>query len=324
MSMLKQIATASIRNPLGRACVNAWCQTTAPKEAPWFDRSDADKEIERFVDRNLVDEQGAQYLRDWVQHGCFVVPNAVPAADVDNMVTLVEELANSTRPIAGLTLLAVRETVDSPEMGISHRDFIRRYTVDDRRRMLGHSSLRIHGFHRVHRSPRRIFRNPDLSRIASMVFQHEAVPSTTISFSRGSAQALHQDMAVFHVQPRNFLIGAWVAFEDITADSGPLIYCPGSHRSPWFTEFTNYPQTNLRTSGSEVSVRYHDWIDKESRRFDQKTFLARKGDVLFWHPMLFHGGAPIQRAGATRKSLVIHYMVRGTNRSWAVKGPFNW
>jgi putative oxidoreductase len=37
-----------------------------------------------------------------------------------------------------------------------------------------------------------------------------------------AGQRLHQDMAVFHVQPRGFLIGCWIACEDIAPDSRPL------------------------------------------------------------------------------------------------------
>ena len=38
-----------------------------------------------------------------------------------------------------------------------------------------------------------------------------------------------------------------------------------------------------------------------------KTFRARKGDVLFWHASLAHGGAPARDPHATRRSLAVHY-----------------
>jgi hypothetical protein len=90
-------------------------------------------------------------------------------------------------------------------------------------------------------------------------------PSACIAFARGSAQALHQDAAVFHIQPKGFLFGCWIACEDIQADSGPLVYCPGSHRAPWFADFNNYPQTNLRNCRkpspnrlkNEKMIRFH-------------------------------------------------------------------
>ena len=58
-------------------------------------------------------------------------------------------------------------------------------------------------------------------------------------FSKGTEQGLHQDTCVFHVFPRNFMMGIWIACEDIKLESGPLEYYPGSHRAPFFPEFTN-------------------------------------------------------------------------------------
>ena len=72
----------------------------------------------------------------------------------------------------------------------------------------------------------------------------------------GSEQALHQDMAVFHIYPHDYLIGAWIACEDIVRESGPLVFYPGSHRTPLFPGFTDYPQTNLRTAGPDLARRY--------------------------------------------------------------------
>ena len=46
--------------------------------------------------------------------------------------------------------------------------------------------------------------------------------------------------------------------------------------------------------------------------------------MLFWHGMLLHGGAPVLRRGISRKSMVLHYTVRGADRAREVRGPFNW
>jgi hypothetical protein len=49
----------------------------------------------------------------------------------------------------------------------------------------------------------------------------------------------------------------------------------------------------------------------EERGLKTEKFMAKKGDVLIWHADLMHGGAPIQDAGRTRKSLVAHFMPLG-------------
>jgi hypothetical protein len=41
-----------------------------------------------------------------------------------------------------------------------------------------------------------------------------------------------------------------------------------------------------------------------------ETFLPRQGHVLIWHELLFHGGAPIEDAAMTRKSLVVPLLAR--------------
>jgi ectoine hydroxylase-related dioxygenase (phytanoyl-CoA dioxygenase family) len=35
--------------------------------------------------------------------------------------------------------------------------------------------------------------------------------------------------------------------------------------------------------------------------------MAKKGDVLLWHAMLIHGGAPINDLAVTRWSMACHY-----------------
>jgi hypothetical protein len=91
-----------------------------------------------------------------------------------------------------------------------------------------------------------------------------------------------------------------------------------------FPGFTDYPQTNLRTADDATAAGYQTWVDDAATRFERYEFCARKGQVLLWHGMLIHGGAPIRRRGTSRKSLVLHYSVRGADRAREVHGPFRW
>src|SRR6185295_9601381 len=112
-----------------------------------------------------------------------------------------------------------------------------------RRRVREASDWRIHGFHYVNAAAKRLFDNRRLRDLASTILGRRARPFAAINFMTGSQQALHQDMAVFHIYPHNHLLGAWIACEDITPDSGPLVFHPGSHRLGLFPGFTDYPQT---------------------------------------------------------------------------------
>ena len=40
-------------------------------------------------------------------------------------------------------------------------------------------------------------------------------------------------------------------------------------------------------------------------------FCPRKGDVLFWHANLVHGGSPRKDLKHSRRALVCHYFARG-------------
>jgi ectoine hydroxylase-related dioxygenase (phytanoyl-CoA dioxygenase family) len=131
-------------------------------------------------------------------------------------------------------------------------------------------------------------------------------------------------MAVFHVMPRNYLIGAWVATEDIHGDSGPLVFYPGSHRSPFFDQFDHYPYTNLRTCSPEDTQAYDAFLTQEAKGYPQKTFVCEKGDILFWHGMLIHGGHPIRNEALTRRSFVVHFLPERSNWAPKVEGPSNW
>jgi hypothetical protein len=283
-----------------------------PNTLPWFDRPDAP-----------AGQNGDEILTRWVRDGYVVVDGLVAERDVDEMVRVLDALWDATEPIADLELIGLREAIDGPQRSMAHRDLLA-LPPADRHRLRDASDWRIHGFHYVNAAAKRIYWDRRLGACASRIFARRSRPIAAINFMSGSEQELHQDMAVFHIFPHNYLIGAWIACEDITPDSGPLVIYPGSHRAPFFPGFTDYPQTNLRTADAETARRYQAYVDDIARGFPRHEFLAKKGQVLFWHGMLIHGGAPVTRRGTSRKSMVLHYSVRGADRGGEVQGPFNW
>ncbi len=115
-------------------------------------------------------------------------------------------------------------------------------------------------------SAKEIFGSTRLRGLVSLLFDHPAMALSSLNFIQGSRQALHQDMAVFHIHPSNYLIGAWIAGEDVSADAGPLVLYPGSHREPLAAEFWDYPQTNLRTADAEATARNQAYVDLLAQR----------------------------------------------------------
>jgi ectoine hydroxylase-related dioxygenase (phytanoyl-CoA dioxygenase family) len=290
-----------------------------PNVRPWFDAPDA----LAHVGAHAADAHEDELFTQWIRDGYFVARDLVPAADVDEMIATLDGLWDAATPIAGLELLDLRETRDEQPRAMSHAALLAE-PPERRARMRQASDWRIHGFHYVNAAAHRIFHNAALRGVVSRLFGRPARPFAAINFMSGSQQHLHQDMAVFHIYPHDYLVGAWIACEDVRPECGPLVIHAGSHTRPMFPGFTDYPQTNLRTADAATAAAYQRWIDEVAAEHPRHEFLARKGEVLFWHGMLAHGGAPVTAPGTTRKSMVLHYTVRGADRGREVRGPFNW
>lgn len=99
---------------------------------------------------------------------------------------------------------------------------------------------------------------------------------------------------------------------------------PGSHRRELFGGFDGYPLVNLRTADAATAAAYDAHVGVEADEFDEHAFLARKGDVLFWHGMLIHGGRTIRRPDPTRRSYVVHFIPAGADVAGQITGPTNW
>jgi phytanoyl-CoA hydroxylase len=290
-----------------------------PNLRPWFDAPDAEARIAQHA--TTPEETGL--FTQWIRDGWFVVRDVVDPGDVDTMVETLDGLWTASSAIPGLELLDLRETPDAAPRALPHAALLA-LPATDRTRMRAASDWRIHGFHYLNDAARRIFQSARLRTLVSHLLGRTARPFAAINFMAGSQQHLHQDMAVFHIFPHDYLVGAWIACEDIRPESGPLVLYAGSHRAGMFPGFPDYPQTNLRTADAATSAAYERWVEELASRHPRHEFLAKKGEVLVWHGMLVHGGAPVRARGTSRKSFVLHYTVRGADRGREVRGPFNW
>ena len=289
---------------------------------PWYDQDDWADAIAAMRGSHKLDDSDAAMLRKWCEEGYVVVPGLVGTELIDAFVGEIDDVWERSNPIAGL---AVSDVIldEGYRVHVPHADLVR-LDPEQRRRIREVSNWRIGEYHLYSRAARRIFDHPPISRIASIIFARRAEPRYSLMFSKGTEQGLHQDTCVFHIFPRNFMMGVWIACEDITHESGPLEYYPGSNRTPLFAEFSNYPQTNRRTSDPEQSRRYDEYVVNLAKSFQKHELLIKKGDVMFWHPMLIHGGCPRLDRLATRKSYVLHVIAEGCDVGGRVKGPFNW
>jgi ectoine hydroxylase len=159
----------------------------------------------------------------------------------------------------------------------------------------------------------RFFRNPELLRLLSFLLGKKVVPFQSLNFTLGSEQRAHSDSIHMTTEPQGYLVATWSALEDVNEGCGPLVYYPGSHRLP-FISTADYASGNTTFMlGHDSNRRYENKISRiiEEHALEKKVFLPKRGDVLIWHANLLHGGSPITRPGATRRSMVCHYYAEG-------------
>lgn len=289
-----------------------------PTEA-WFDLPAAADEIDRRADT----DGDHRILESWVRDGYAVVEGVVPHDAIDAMLADLDDAFTADTPLPGIEFFDLEFTDDGHREKVDHAQLLAR-PVEDRLAARTRSSWRVHAFVEQSDAADNVRRHPELQRIASMILGRDTTASYSINFQNGSIQDLHQDCAVFHLGVPNLIVGAWIACEDIVEGSGPLVYYPGSHRGPLYDEFDDYPNTNLRTASDAVAARYTRHVNVSAENFEERRFLARKGDVLFWHGMLIHGGAAITDPQTSRRSLVLHFVPQGADAVTKVTLPSRW
>ena len=266
----------------------------------WIDHANATDLIAGKRDIGRIDARQAALLSFFVKHGYVIVSGLIPPALVDRA----EEALHAAYAGKIGNLL-----FECPRISAGHCA----WAAD-----VCNSPAKALDLHWLSNAVRDIVLCEAVTDFLHLVFERRALVSQTLGFWRGSAQPLHQDSAyVPYSLPRNF-VASWVALEDVVAGAGELEYLPGSHRA--LSEFS-YPggyksvfesARNGTAEAAAAAVPVHGrQITIEGRRLSlaPERFLAKRGDVLFWHSDLAHGGSPISTS-RTRKSLVTHYCPR--------------
>lgn len=155
---------------------------------------------------------------------------------------------------------------------------------------------------------RKISNNEEIVSIISKIYGRQAFPFQSLTFPVGTQQRFHSDSIHFSSMPERFMCGVWVALEDIDIDQGPLIYYPGSHAWPIYTnEHIGYSHFGSKITTQhiyepvwEALVAAHD--------AQPARFTAKKGQALIWAANLLHGGDRHLNNQKTRWSQVTHYL----------------
>ncbi len=150
--------------------------------------------------------------------------------------------------------------------------------------------------------------NQTIINLLSALYGRQAWPFQTLNFPVGSEQHVHTDSVHFSSMPERFMCGVWVALEDITMENGPLLYYPGSHKLPIYSnEHIGYDCASQRELPDQQI--YHELWRALIQQHDLKPayFTAKKGDAVIWAANLLHGGSPHHDNQRTRWSQVTHY-----------------
>ena len=123
-----------------------------------------------------------------------------------------------------------------------------------------------------------------LLKIFNLILNSNVIPFQSIASHKGSQQKLHSDAIHMTTDPLGGLVAAWVAFEDIDEDSGPLEFCPSSHRLPYIlSNNLDIDPKDFKENGySSYHQKYEPAIESVigAHNIKKRIFLAKKGDVL--------------------------------------------
>eukprot|EP00300_Choanocystis_sp_HF-7_P033471 c4581_g1_i1.p1 GENE.c4581_g1_i1~~c4581_g1_i1.p1 ORF type:complete len:347 (+),score=70.03 c4581_g1_i1:46-1041(+) len=139
------------------------------------------------------------------------------------------------------------------------------------------------------------FCGPNVKSIHTMLINKP--PDVGLGTSR---HPMHQDLHYFPMRPAHRIVCAWAAMEHVHRENGCLTVVPGTHR-----EYPLLPHEYPKWEGG-VNKLYHG-IEVDQEIFDRRIHVEmEKGDVVFFHPLLFHGSGANRTTGF-RKAISCHY-----------------
>lgn len=159
---------------------------------------------------------------------------------------------------------------------------------------------------------RAIANKKELLEILTFITGEEITLFQTLNFIFGTQQAAHSDSIHMTTYPLGYMIAAWMPLEDITEDSGPLFYYPGSHKLPYVLKKDFNHEGNYFLIGKNIYKNYEEKIADviKLNKLKKEVFTPKKGDVLIWHANLIHGGEKRSNPNKTRKSMVMHFFCK--------------
>lgn len=263
----------------------------------WIDREDASDVLSQKHAEGAISAEVREQVLMFIRDGYVVIRGAVPRAQTS---LLREEISSFW---------------EDPPTG----SLVENWTPDGEQRfVLPNLSLRngvtkVLDYHAFSRLARQTIAAPQVVAFLTAIFESRPKAFQTLTFWKGSEQALHKDTAYVQIEGAPMHIAAsWLALEDIQPGTGELEFYIGSHRDPEFLFGGEHKWLGEAPHEHELFLKR---LQEDAKRYQRtkESFLAREGDVLLWHADLAHGGAAIRTPGATRQSLVTHFTPEDRN-----------
>jgi ectoine hydroxylase-related dioxygenase (phytanoyl-CoA dioxygenase family) len=254
---------------------------------PWLDRPDAFERIEEKLRAGEITIDQASQCRHWASEGYIIVERMFSDEVLDDVWEAYERAVRNGK----ITLKPELAAPDDPHPGrfLSPHKKVARFC--------------------------RVLKHAELLASIRLLMEREPKPLQTITSHKGSEQGVHSDSIHMTTYPLGYLSAAWIAFEDIHPDSGPLVFYPGSHRLPYvFSKDVGISESDFKKEGyGSYQQKYEPYIENliAAHRTEPKYFHAHKGDVLIWHANLLHGGSKRRNIELSRKAVVCHFFVKG-------------
>ena len=253
---------------------------------PWLDRDDAAEQIEARLRAGQITESESELCRFWSKNGYVILPGLFEHETLDIVWEAYEKAIRNGR----IKLPPEPAGEGDPYPG------------------------RFLNPHRKLSALCRILKHPGMLGAIQLLMDREPKPLQTIFSHKGSQQGLHSDSIHMTTYPLGYLTAAWIAFEDIHPDCGPLVYYPGSHRLPYvFSHDVGIAEEEFRREGyAPYHAKYEPKIRDlvEQQNIEPHYFHAKKGDVLIWHANLVHGGSARNNLQLSRRAGVCHFFVK--------------
>ena len=246
------------------------------KEIPWLDKPNAQSKLINSEHYCSFNKQAKEQINNWIKNGYAIFNSYLDESTIDSVNQEIETI------------------------------------IANQKISFEYSKQRLMNAYKYSNTIKNIANDESLTRFLRFLLGRDVLPFQTINFITGSETKAHADIIHMTTEPKGYLIGVWIALEDVMLEAGPLFYIPGSHKLPYVMSDQFETGNTWWKTGEQYYENYEACIEQQikKKKLQKKPFLAKRGDLIIWHANLLHGGMPVIDEALTRKSLVIHYFAK--------------